>query len=220
MSDIAYATFAQYSARNAVDTADQSRVEEQLLAVSRHLDNKLRMMPGGFAPIASATFYFDGTGTERLWLRDAEGRVYPLRTVIADGIRPDFDRTGDYGTTTYAWDFDKPFIWPIPRNGAATGRPYRALELRRVGAVPIAIWPYADGSVRIQGAWGWAATPPDLTELVIKLARDISDSHRGGAAATIGPMEDAIGLQDDTWRLWLRVENEYSYGRLADLGVV
>ena len=154
MSDTAYATFAQYSARNAVAADQESRVEEQLLAVSRHLDNKLRMMPGGFAPIASATFYFDGTGTERLWLRDAEGRVYPLRTVIADGIRPDFDRTGDYGTTTFKWDLGDPFVWPIPRNGAVTGRPYRALELRRVGAVPIAIWPYADGSVRIQGGLG------------------------------------------------------------------
>ena len=211
MSDVAYVDFDFYAARENADMTDQTAIEAQVLAMSRYLDRKLDMMPGGFAPIASATFYFDPQGHETLNLRDHEDALYPLRSVVADGIRPDYDRTGDYDNTTFKWDLDDVWIWPSPRNGAATGRPFRSLELRRVGNVPITLWPYSDGSVRIEGAWGWAATPPTIKELVVKLTRDTIDSQRGGGTASIAPLEEGIPLMSDTWRLWRSMERAFGY---------
>lgn len=211
MSTTPYASFDEYVARQNADADDQTTIEQQLLAMSRYLDRKLYMMPGGFAPIASATFYFDPQGHETLYLRDAEGFVYPLRTVVADGIRPDYDRTGDYDNTSFKWDLDDVWLWPSPRNGAAIGVPFGSLELRRVGNVPITLWPYSDGSVRIEGAWGWEAIPPAIRELVVKLTRDMIDSERGGGTASIAPLEEGIPLMSDTWRLWRSLERQFGH---------
>ena len=214
-----YATFAHYQARQGVDDAAKPMVEETLQAMSRYLDRKLHMVPGGFGPIDNATFLFDGVPGDTLHLRDGEGAVYPLRTVVPDGIRPDFARTGDYSTTQFKWDLDDPFIWPIPRNGAQIERPYRALQLRRIGGSPATIWPYSDGAVQITGDWGWAAVPDAIRELVIYLARDIADSQQGGAAAILAPLEQGVALQDDTGRIWRMVQQQYQQGDLARYGL-
>ena len=158
MSDVAYAEFNDYAQRENADLADQNTIEAQLLAMSRYIDRKLRCAPGLFAPADGQTFYFDGSGSHLLPLRDDEGAYYPLRSVDADAIRPDYDRTGDYDQAL-SWDLDDVFIWPIPRNHEGIGRPIKSLELRRIGRAPYTIWPYADGSVRITGDWGWATNP-------------------------------------------------------------
>ena len=211
MSDVAYAEFNDYAQRENADLADQNTIEAQLLAMSRYIDRKLRCAPGLFAPANGQTFYFDGSGSHLLPLRDDEGAYYPLRSVDADAIRPDYDRTGDYDQAL-SWDLDDVFIWPIPRNHEGIGRPIKSLELRRIGRAPYTIWPYADGSVRITGDWGWATTPPAIVELVVKLTRDVVDSQRGGGTASIAPLEEGVPLMDDTWRLWRSIENEYRYG--------
>ena len=211
MSSTSYVDFDFYAARENSDTEDQTAIEAQVLAMSRYVDRKLSCMPGGFAPITSATFYFDPQGHETLYLRDHNDFVYPLRTVVADGIRPDYARTGDYDNTRFKWDLDDVWIWPSPRNGAAIGVPFESLELRRVGNVPITLWPYSDGSVRIEGDWGWVATPPAIKELVVKLARDVIDSQRGGGTASIAPLEEGVPLMSDTWRLWRSIEREFGY---------
>ena len=211
MSAVAYAEFTDYALRENADLADQNTIEAQLLAMSRYIDRKLRCAPGLFAPADGQTFYFDGSGSHLLPLRDDEGAYYPLRSVDADAIRPDYDRTGDYDQAL-SWDLDDVFIWPIPRNHEGIGRPIKSLELRRIGRAPYTIWPYADGSVRITGDWGWAQTPPAIVELVVKLTRDVVDSQRGGGTASIAPLEEGVPLMDDTWRLWRSIENEYRYG--------
>ena len=211
MSDVAYAEFNDYAQRENADLADQNTIEAQLLAMSRYIDRKLRCAPGLFAPADGQTFYFDGSGSHLLPLRDDEGAYYPLRSVDADAIRPDYDRTGDYDQAL-SWDLDDVFIWPIPRNHEGIGRPIKSLELRRIGRAPYTIWPYADGSVRITGDWGWAQTPPAIVELVVKLTRDVVDSQRGGGTASIAPLEEGVPLMDDTWRLWRSIENQYRYG--------
>ena len=218
-SNAAYATWTNYRDRGGTNADREDLITEILPAVSRLVDRRLNMMPGGFAPMAGETFYFNGRGKRRLHLRDSEGAVYPLRAVAADGIRPDYDRTGDFDDTRYQWDLDDAWIWGLPRNGAALGRPYRALELRRITSAPVTIWPFTDGGVRITGDWGWAATPGMIRELVVGWTRDTSDAHQGGAAATIQAIEEGVMLSGDSWRLWSKVQQEYGAGNLAGLGV-
>lgn len=216
---VAYATWEQYQSRNSANADREDDVTALLPAVSRLVDRRLKMMPGGFAPLDNQTFLFSSRGTRTLRLRDSEGALYPLRSVDADGIRPDYDRTGDYDDAPHQWDLDDAWIWPRPRNGSALGRPYRSLELRRISTAPLTIWPYLDGGVRIAGDWGWAAVPGMIRELVIAWTRDAADAHQGGLSAVVDGMEEPVMLGGDTWRLWRKVELEYGTGDMAALGV-
>lgn len=205
-SDV-YATPAQYRARTgATASVLDDLLIEQLTAASRMVDAELRVMPGYFAP-HSGVYLFSPQGGQVLTLRDEDGLAYALRTVEADGIRPDYDLTGRYDQ--YAWDLDDAWIWPMARNALQLGRPYHALQLRRVGDVPITVWPWQDGSVQITGDWGWPATPTPIRELAIKVARDMRDSLRGGAAARVEAVDEGIAYRDDTWRLWNQVRRRY-----------
>ena len=206
---MAYATWEQYQARNTTNADHETAVTDLLPAISRLVDRRLYMMPGGFAPMNGATFYFTGQGRRTLRLRDSEGAAYPLRSVAAGGIRPDYDRTGDYDNVAQQWDLDDAWIWPRPRDADAIGRPYRSLELRRISGAPFTIWPYSDGGVRITGDWGWAATPGMIRELVIAWTRDTLDGHQGGLASVVDGMDQPIMLGGDTWRLWNMVQAEY-----------
>ena len=216
MSDVAYADFAIYKSRGGTGIADSQEddVNAILLHASRLLDRKCEIMPGGFAPIDDLTLYFDGSGRDLLVLRDEGRSICPLRTVIADGIRPDYDHTGDFDTTEYQWDLDDKWVWPSPRNGAATGEPYISLELRSIGDAPLTIWPFSDGAVRITGAWGWAATPPTIRELTVKLARDTVDMQRGGGAAVVAELDDGITLLPDSQRLIGQMVRQYRRKRI------
>lgn len=208
MSDVLYATTDQYRERQTSD-AVESLLEDQILAASRAVDAMLWVAPGHFAPIDNATYIFDAGGGETLPLRDGEGLGYWLRTVVGDGIRPDYERRGTYDTL-FKWDLDDVFIWPVPRNAAALGRPYRDIELRRVGDVPLSIWPYADGSVQIEGAWGWESIPPPIRELTIATTRVLRDAEAAGATAEVTALDTGLSVRTQESKLWLRVERRYS----------
>ena len=213
-----YASFDDYVAREgAVDDDLQETIEAMLTAISRWVDRRLGVFPGGFAPCDSQTFIFYSRGRRKLWLRD-DRYAYPLRAVDDGGIRPDYTRTGEYSQSPYAWDFDDLFIQPIPQN--LGGEPARGIELRRIGRTPQTTWPYGSGgSVQITGDWGWSAVPPPITELVVKRARDMRDVQRGGAASNVGDLAgEAIQFSDDSWRMWTDIEARYSYNR-ARFGV-
>ena len=205
-----YATPEQYKARSGAgtDIAD-TLLTEILTAASRHIDRKLRVVPGHFAPTANATRVFRGAGGNVLRLRDAGGLSHGLRSVVDGGIRPDFDLTGRYDG--YAWDFDDVWLWGLPENAAERGEPYSELELRPLQSAPLTIWPYDGGAVRIEGAWGWASTPNPIRELTIMIARDFRDSQRGGLAARVADFDESLVYRNDTWRLWRAVEREYGH---------
>lgn len=210
---ILYASPGDYRARADVTdrSIDDELLTEQLTAASRIVDMELRVSPGYFAPY-SGTHHFSSKGGQTLMLRDDDGLAYALRTVEAGGIRPDYALTGRYDQEE--WDLDDAWIWPLARNAPANGRPYYALQLRRVGNVPITIWPWQDGSVQITGDWGWASTPAPIRELVVKMARDMRDSHLGGAAARIEAFGEGVAYRDETWRLWRQVKIRYGRRQL------
>ena len=151
-----YATVEQFRARTGA--RDITEVTEgltaQLEAASRIIELEMRVAPDYFHP-HDATYFFQTRGGARLYLRDEEGLAYALRSVVDGGIRPDYERSGEYAASAYQWDLGDVWIWPTPRNHEVTGRPIIELELRRVGAAPFTWWPTSDGSVRIEGAWGW-----------------------------------------------------------------
>ena len=214
-----YATWAEYAARQDPDEDDEAEITAQLLAMSRSLDRKLGMIPGGFAPIDNQTFVFDSNGGSRLWLRDGNGWHYPLRDVAAAGIKVDYERMGSYDNSPWQWDFDDAWVWPIPRNYAYLGEPIKALELRRVDQAPLTTWPYDSGSVQITGDWGWAAVPGPIRELIVQRVRDVRDAHQGGAAAEFADIDGGgvpLGYQSD--RLWREVESNYSRRKVQGIG--
>ena len=203
-----YATVDEYVARTGeVALSDSSTIEELLEAASRTIELEMRLAPEYFAPADDVTLYFDSRGGSKLYFRDDEGLAYALRSVVADGIRPDYDFTGLYDALK--WDLDDAFIWPIPRNHGVTGRPIIGLQLRRIGSAPVTVWPYESGSVRIEGNWGWAETPQAVTELTVHVARDMADSESAGAAGRVELFESGITLRDDSWRRWQSVQRAY-----------
>ena len=134
-----YATADEYRERvDAGRTVADDLLLAELEAAARLIDQQLEVVPGYFAPTAEATYTFTGRGGRTLDLRDEDGLAYALRSVVAGGIRPDYEFTGDHDQ--YAWDFDDAFIWPLARNAAQFGRPYFALQLRRVASAPIVAW--------------------------------------------------------------------------------
>lgn len=216
MPQTQYATAAEYRARTgATDSVVDDLLNEEILAASRIIDQDLRLMPGYFSP-HDATYYFQTEGGRKLHLRDEAGYAYALRSVVADGIRPDFDRDGTY--TQYQWDFDDSWLWPIPRNGPAIDMPYTAIEIRYIGTdLPAAYWPFSQGSVEIEGSWGWEVTPAPIRELTVHVARDMRDSLRGGAGARVEVVDDSIAYRDDTWRLWQLVKSRYGRRTITTL---
>ena len=215
----AYADFTQYKARQPADDTQQERIGEVLVAASRYLDRKLNCMPGGFGPLDDLTLRFWAMGTRVLWLRNEEGLICPLRTVVADGIRPDFDFRGDYDNTAWKWDLDATWLHGIPDYAEAVGVPYRALGILPYDNAQIGVWPAAGAAVRIEGNWGWASVPSPIRELTIYLARAISDSHQGGAGAIVGAFDEAIQVTDQARRFWRSAMSEYSYGSMSKIGV-
>ena len=207
-----YATPDDYRARiGGTRSLTDDDLEPALDAAARLIDQQLEVVPGYFAPTDEATYLFTGRGGRTLDLRDDDGLAYALRSVADDGIRPDYDFTGAHDQ--YGWDLDDAFIWPLARNALQHGRPYHALQLRRVASAPITVWPSIDGSVQITGAWGWTTTPGPIRELTVKLAKDMRDSERGGAAGRVQDLDDPIAYSTDTWRLWLDIKSEFGRRR-------
>ena len=142
-----------------------------------------------------------------LRLRDESGLAHGLRSVDTDGIKPDYDLTGRYDQE--GWDLDDAWIWPQARNALAQNMPYHALELRPLSNVPEASWPTGGGSVQIAGEWGWPAIPAPIRDVTVHVAREMRDSLRGGAAARVEVIDDAVSYRDDAWRLWQTVKRRY-----------
>lgn len=206
-----YATIAQYQERQTVpgqtppvlDAGDTAVLQAQLAAVSRYVDQRLRVAPGHFAPIATATYVFRGRRGSVLRLRDEEANTYALRALSGAGITATY-RDG----TTRTWAALGESLQPRPLNAVALGRPIHALQLTDV------YWPDDAGTVSIEGAWGWAAVPGPILELVVGLTRDWRDAQRGGAAATITNI-DGVPLSNDSARMWAMVEAQYRQGHAS-----
>jgi hypothetical protein len=202
-----YATASEYRSRvSKRDTADDTEITNQLLAVSRMLEYELRVAPGTFnSSSASVTRYFNTILGDEPVLRlvDERGQQHVLQTIATDGIAVDTDGDGDYDYTVdptgESWIIARPY------NAAALGEPWDSLEILPYTTATFTKWPTYMRGVRITGTWGWPAVPGMIKELTVKMTRDIRDSEEAGAAGS----RSGVALKPDTWRLWLSAKQQY-----------
>jgi hypothetical protein len=110
----------------------------------------------------------------------------PTRVSLDDvtsvsAVAVDLDGDGTHETTISAGSWEL-----LPFSAAASGRPYRALQLRPSATARFPRWP---GGVRVTGTWGWPAVPP-----AVKLATQIQAwvLLRQSTTVLVGVDEDVI----------------------------
>lgn len=171
----AYATLAAVKARldiGGADTTDDDLITDLCDQVNGYIEAETgRVM----APIASATYTYDGNGRERLYLP-----TNPALSVRVGGLRAitllELARhTGAAFETVTAGTY---FL----RQASMPGAPFDWLWLSDVGSW--AAFPKGFGTVRITATAGWAAIPDEITDIALSLAVRAYHARPTGASDT------------------------------------
>lgn len=169
-----YATRANWKLR--VDSAsawtgnDDTAADQVLLALSRAVDVWCRVPLGEFASSsAGVVMYFTAECSGEL-------DVPALQAVSA--LETDENNGGTYNRTWSSTDY-----LLSPANASTYGEPYTriAANTRSNGggwAFPVGV----QNGVKVTGTWGWAATPPDITEAVIGEAGHLLQQSKNPSA--------------------------------------
>lgn len=210
-----YLTAAAYRALVAhTDTSDDAELLADTGSMSRILDDELGLAPGAFnASAAAATRYFDGTGRALLELRDSRGRLNPITTIDAEGIRVDTTGDGTFDTT-----FDLTEAWAVgePYNAVEISEPFTALRLLPISGATasvgdvLSVFPVGRHNVALVGTHGWSAVPDAAKRLTAFMTRDLRDRLNAGASGTYQVLESGVVIRDDTWRTLQRMKQAYT----------
>lgn len=204
-----YATIAQYRAANQdAQTGTDTTLDALLVGTSRLLERDLALMEGAFND-HTGTYYFGANGGSLLTLEDTDGYGYFLRSVSGSGIGIDTEFDGTYDGIALALAANT-FIVGQPENTAT--QPFTQLRLLPWPTATITAWPTGPRTVKINGSWGYAAVPDLITQLTIRLARLLRDSHIGGGAQVIGSIDDLVRLPDaprEVRGIWYSVKQVY-----------
>ena len=221
MTADAYATPADYRARSGAGSGGygDDLLGEVLTAASRHLDRRLGRAAGSFTPDAAASpvEVWPHRPSRVLDLIDASGAALTLQWPPDGAARDDIavaaDYSGDGGTPDWTAGADTDWLAPV-------GEPGHAAALRlRTARGGRSTWPSDPGTVTVTGRWG-RPTPPDIREAVVHSAREMLDSHLGGAAAVIAAFDGgAVDIAAMTGRVWRRIEQRWSAGRMERFGL-
>ncbi|MYD87965.1 MAG: hypothetical protein F4Y14_18395 [Acidobacteria bacterium] len=217
-----YATIAQYRARTgaAENVVSDDVLTETFETVARFLDRRLGWCPGGLGPISgehTLTLWPAARASRILYLRDAEGHLWPLRSWSSIA----FDYSGS-GTPDFTAASDDDVAWIVGQPAGADSRPWRALRILEAHSDGrYGIWPTDPGTVAITGTgWGHGSVVGAARDLVIHVSRAMLDSHAGGGAAVAEIFEQTIRTVDAASRMWRLLEMEFSAGRPGRLGVL
>lgn len=197
-----YATPAQYRERaGKADTAEDAVIAEQLSAVSRYIDRRLRRAFGKTdAPEAR---WCDSWGGGRLWL--------PGDVAGSSGLAVSVDADGD-GVAEQPLVEGSDYM-PGPVDWSGAGTPYEYLDL-----LPRAVlrqWPVGRRTVQVTAIWGWPAVPEPIRELAIALTRQLRDMEQAGFTLTLEAVDAAIRLSPEASHLLRQVERAYGRPSLA-----
>lgn len=171
-----------------VDSRDQGAprgpLQAQLNAVADHLQARLGRRFG--RTDADELRYFTPSSFFSVRLDD-------LVSLADDGFAVDSSGDGVYD----ALDADD-FVL-LPRNAAAYGQPYLRAELKRTTSFDIVTggfgaWPTRPDAIRVNGIWGWPATPGAFVELVVMTTRQLRDLQRHGLTTTANSIDTAVQM--------------------------
>lgn len=174
----AYATAALLKLRTGIpDTTDDVELGKVCDQVNGYIESPAacgRVL----APIASATFLFDGDGTR--CLRYPKGiRAVSLLEVAA--------YTGAAYVTLDSSQF---FLRPGPAD-LMPGWPYTRIELTDYPTSAYGVFPRGYNTVRVTMTTGWAAIPDEITEIALRTATKAWHSIQSGQTNVVGT--DAMG---------------------------
>jgi hypothetical protein len=112
------------------------------------------------------TFYLTATGTTRYYTAEWSDVlvVPPLVSVDASGLQTDDNGTGTYGTTWASTDFT---LWPWNAAAEVPARPYTEIRVDERSTSTGNTFPTGQRGVKVTGAWGWPAVPPQVREVCI-----------------------------------------------------
>ncbi|HYD83781.1 MAG TPA: hypothetical protein VEA63_07000 [Opitutus sp.] len=193
-----YVSVDEYRTRaGSLAIADDPTLAAQLVAVSRLIEEVLKVAPGAFNSV-EGTRYFDSDGTATLRLRDAQGKQHFLQSVDANAIGVDNSSSGAF--TDYALDFDDDWVVGV----GGLGQPYEAITISPITSAAPYYWPRGVRTVSITGVWGWPSVPGVIKELVVGLARDMRQGQLTGSGGSIADFEGFNGraLSPGTYFWW------------------
>lgn len=208
-----YATEGEYRERVSSAADDDTLNGELLAAASRLIDRRLGWAPGSFGPDSEVTVTVWPSAPGRvLRLRDSDGFTVPVQSWSEARLH----YGGGGRTVTIPGDVSWVRLMP-----GTVGLPGRSLRI--VGGASqsdVSVWPSDPGWVEVDAVTGWGDTPGPVRELCVHVAREMADSHAGGAAAVVSMLDAPMQSTGRCAMLWRHCEQVYSSGRLARLGVV
>lgn len=176
--DSAYATAAEYRtgiSPNKTDTASDTEIDNDLLAITRWLNTELGRETAGFnkdAANVARTYYGPYTGpidpdAENPWrLARGNRELYIDELVSVSSVQTDEDGDGTVDTT---WTKDTDYqLMPLNAAVGPEARPYTALYIPDWTTQRLR-WP-PGRLITITGVWGWPAVPPAIKRATIQLA--------------------------------------------------
>ena len=160
-----YATAAQYRARTKkTSTSDDTEVDLDLAAVSRHIERRLGQTACGFNLEASASTRYQrcpaGVG-KTLWL-DVPVAIAPT------SVKIDSSGNGTFATSLTLTEYTGDVIYHPPGWDQAVIEPIVGIELTGQDQWG-GLWPHGV-NVQIIGTHGWPAVPDPIVAATIALA--------------------------------------------------
>ena len=167
----AYATAALLKARITItDNTDDTALGAICDQVNQYIETKTRRV---LAPIASATYTFDGDGSKCLRYPKGIRAVSLLECQL-------YTRAG-YSTV----DSTQYFLRPGPAD-SLPGWPYTRIEFTDYPVGTFAYFPRGFDTVRVTMTTGWAAIPDDITDVALTAATRAWHAVQAGQADIVG----------------------------------
>jgi hypothetical protein len=175
----AYATAAALKTRiNISDSTDDTVLGQVCDQINQYIETKTGRV---LAPIASATYLYDGDGTRRLYLPFPEDKA-PIGGIRAASLVEVKAYTGAAWETLAAGQY---FL----RGRITVTGPFEWLVFTDRPTGTYGCWPVGLETVRVTGTAGWTAIPDDITELAQTAAT------RAWHAVEAG-QQDIVGTDD------------------------